>query len=402
LNPSLVQVTDLNLCAHLNPSLVQVSDLNLCALSPASCCILLAEDNIPNQKVALAILRKYGFSADIANNGREAVEALRRRHYDLVLMDMQMPEMDGIEATRIIRDPNSGVLNPNLLIIAMTANVTAEDRKKCTDAGMNDYISKPINPDELLTVIRRQLSVYQLSVNSNQLSVNNNNQKITDNCSEIFDYQELMNRMGGNEEFIKEIIKDFPTYLSGQIRELNAALNEKNSEKIRYHAHTIKGMCANMAAHRLTDTARQIELAGKEEKTDTACHLTRIMEHESVILQSVLSDMFPDIFQTSAEPIPDEADESLTKEAKEHLPELIRLLEDEMIPKWNKIREILYIDDATAFATELKQMANKYHIGILAGYSKKLQAAMNQYDIDKTEHILDKFSEIIDKIRQMV
>jgi len=370
--------------------------------------ILLAEDNIPNQKVAAAILKKFGFSFNIADNGKETVEMLRKISYNLVLMDMQMPEMDGLEATLIIRNPESGVLSPNIPIIAMTANATAEDRKKCEDAGMNDYISKPINPDELLAVISKQLSVdsKQLSVNSEQLSEENKTDNcllFTDNCSEIFDYQELLNRMGGDEDFVKAVIKDFPAYLSSQIKKLKTALNEKDSENIRFHAHTIKGMCANVSAHGLANISRQIEIAGKEGKTDNVYMLAKGLEHEAGILQSLLSDIFPDIFQTSAGAKPeDKAEEILTEEAKSQIPELIRILEDEMIPKHNRIREILYIDEATAFVTELKQMADKYHTGILAGYSKKLQSALNRYDIDKIENIIDEFPEIIDKIRQIL
>ncbi|MBF0413199.1 MAG: response regulator, partial [Desulfamplus sp.] len=136
-------------------------------LSLASLNLLLAEDDILNQKVALAILKKSGISADIANNGREAVEALCKKHYDLVLMDMQMPEMDGIEAIQIIRNPDSGTLNPQIPIVAMTANATKEDRQQCFDAGMNDFIIKPIYPDELLSVIRKHTTIQESEVHDN-------------------------------------------------------------------------------------------------------------------------------------------------------------------------------------------------------------------------------------------
>ena len=116
--------------------------------------ILLAEDNIFNQRVTLAMLSKFGLSADIAGNGDEAVEALRKTNYDLVLMDMHMPVRDGIEATRMIRNPDSGILNSNVPIVAMTANVSNTDREKCLEAGMNGYLSKPVNEDELLAIIR--------------------------------------------------------------------------------------------------------------------------------------------------------------------------------------------------------------------------------------------------------
>jgi signal transduction histidine kinase/DNA-binding response OmpR family regulator len=119
--------------------------------------ILLAEDNIVNQKVALALLRKLGLSADTAANGAEAVKALEKISYDLVLMDCQMPEMDGYEATARIRDPLSKVRNHGIPVIAVTANAMKGDREKCLDAGMNDYLSKPIVPQALAEMLEKWL-----------------------------------------------------------------------------------------------------------------------------------------------------------------------------------------------------------------------------------------------------
>jgi CheY-like chemotaxis protein len=111
--------------------------------------ILVAEDNIVNQEVALGILRKLGARADAVADGAEVLEALRTIPYDLVLMDVQMPEMDGLEATRIIRDSHSAVHNHQIPIIAMTAAAMQGDRERCLDAGMNDYITKPVSPHAL-------------------------------------------------------------------------------------------------------------------------------------------------------------------------------------------------------------------------------------------------------------
>ncbi len=119
--------------------------------------ILLAEDNAINQKLAMHLLSRFGFRADAVTTGREALEALCRTAYDLVLMDVQMPEMDGLTAARTIRDPGSPVLDHDVPIVAMTAHAMVGDRDKCLAAGMNEYVSKPIQPHLLLQTIERML-----------------------------------------------------------------------------------------------------------------------------------------------------------------------------------------------------------------------------------------------------
>jgi CheY-like chemotaxis protein len=115
--------------------------------------ILLVEDNAVNQKLALRLLSQMGYRADMAGNGLEAIQALERQDYDVVLMDVQMPEMDGLEATRQIRKRLPAERQPR--IIAMTANAMQGDREACLEAGMDDYISKPIRVDELVGVLEK-------------------------------------------------------------------------------------------------------------------------------------------------------------------------------------------------------------------------------------------------------
>ncbi len=119
--------------------------------------ILLVEDNLINQKVALIILKKLGYHADVASNGREAIHALENKPYDIVFMDCQMPEMDGYEATAHIRNAKSKVLNPDLPIVAMTAHAMKGDREKCIGAGMDDYLTKPVVPDHLYDMLKKWL-----------------------------------------------------------------------------------------------------------------------------------------------------------------------------------------------------------------------------------------------------
>jgi CheY-like chemotaxis protein len=124
--------------------------------------ILLAEDNLINQKVALALLKRMGLTADPVANGVEAIEALESTSYDLVLMDCQMPEMDGFEATAVIRDPGSVVRNHAIPVIALTAHAMQGARQKCLEAGMDDYLSKPIVPQALAEVLKKWLSSVRL------------------------------------------------------------------------------------------------------------------------------------------------------------------------------------------------------------------------------------------------
>jgi signal transduction histidine kinase/DNA-binding response OmpR family regulator len=119
--------------------------------------VLVAEDSAVNQTVAIGMLKRLGVRADAVGNGVEAIEALRNIRYDLVLMDVQMPVMDGLEATRLIRDPESSVLVPDVPIIAMTANAMQGDREACLAAGMNDYVSKPVKSDTLAEALGRWL-----------------------------------------------------------------------------------------------------------------------------------------------------------------------------------------------------------------------------------------------------
>src|SRR6202022_3268825 len=129
----------------------KIFDPSMAARLPLN--ILVAEDNIVNQKVAMGLLRQFGYQTDLVVSGKEAVEAVERQRYDLLFMDIQMPDMDGLEATRVICSRMSPSERP--YIVAMTANAMKEDRELFLAAGMDDYLSKPIRPEEVKAAIER-------------------------------------------------------------------------------------------------------------------------------------------------------------------------------------------------------------------------------------------------------
>jgi len=128
--------------------------------------VLLVEDNFVNQRVAIYMLSKLGAQVDVAKHGREAIEILKNACYDLVLMDCQMPEMDGFEATRMIRDPTSAVLDHDVPVVAMTANAFAEDRARALAAGMNDFLAKPVDRSVLASTLAKWMKAQQRSTAS--------------------------------------------------------------------------------------------------------------------------------------------------------------------------------------------------------------------------------------------
>lgn len=221
--------------------------------------ILLAEDNITNQQVALGILKKLGMRVDAAANGVETVKALEIIPYDLVLMDVQMPEMDGLEATRLIRDPSSMVLNHEIPIIAMTAHAMQGDRAKCLDAGMNDYISKPVTPGILAETLKRWLPI---DMNEDDNWVNRD-----DRIEEypIWDREGMLARLMNDEDLANTVIKIFVDDIPRQMKALQNSLDKGDLLDTLRHAHTIKGSSANVGAERLRETALALENAAKTE-----------------------------------------------------------------------------------------------------------------------------------------
>ncbi|MCE1226141.1 MAG: response regulator [Geobacteraceae bacterium] len=248
--------------------------------------ILLAEDNPVNQAVALAMLQKLGYRADVVANGQEAIEALSRINYDLVLMDCQMPELDGFEATVLIRSSSVPVLNHGVPVIAMTANALAGDRERCLKSGMDDYLSKPVKQKELEQALNRWLSgpdnerFVPLEALAGALQQNE-----TD-ADQIFDELEMLERLGGNQGLLQEIICMACDDLPVRLTQLQQAVASGNRAALKQTAHTMKGVAANLSAYRLQQRADQLEgQADRAEMSQLHLLTQQISEQTGLLLE---------------------------------------------------------------------------------------------------------------------
>ncbi len=231
--------------------------------------ILLAEDNITNQQVALGILRKLGLAADAVANGREAVHALETLPYDLVLMDVQMPEMDGLEATRRIRSRESGDTRRRAIpIVAMTAHAMQGDRDKCLEAGMNDYVTKPVSPNELAEALTKWLPEKpefrsRETGGKSQETEDRRQGPVEPRSPVIWDRAGMLERLMGDEEFAAEIVEAYLADFPRQIEALDAFLKSGDAAGVERQAHTIKGVAVNVGGEALGAVAFEMEQAGK-------------------------------------------------------------------------------------------------------------------------------------------
>jgi signal transduction histidine kinase/DNA-binding response OmpR family regulator len=214
--------------------------------------ILLAEDNIVNQKVAIRQLQKLGYRADAVANGREAIEALSRIPYDLVLMDCQMPEMDGYEATAEIRRREEGS-SRHIPIVAMTAHALTGDREKCMAAGMDEYITKPVKPDELLRVVDLFLN-HATSGPGDQVSLT---------TAPLVDVERMHEMMGDAPVELEEIVNFYLDQMGQNLHKLNAAVASGNNVEVELIAHNCAGTSANCGMTAVTIPFRKLEDAGR-------------------------------------------------------------------------------------------------------------------------------------------
>ncbi|MGD0544637.1 MAG: response regulator [Candidatus Acidiferrales bacterium] len=226
--------------------------------------ILIAEDNPVNQQLALHLLERRGHSAVVAENGREALSAMDKHKFDLILMDVQMPEMGGLEATRAIRESEKAT-GQHVPIIAMTAHAMQGDRERCLNSGMDGYLSKPLDPKVFQQTVESMASPESVTESETPAPINKG----------AVDANALLARFSGDRKLVRTLVKAFQGDCSRMISEIRKASTARNAATLADAAHAFKGAVGNFGASVAFETAREIEKQARQGKLDGTrelCH----------------------------------------------------------------------------------------------------------------------------------
>ncbi len=234
--------------------------------------ILIAEDNAVNQEVVLEILRTEGFTCTCAASGKGAVNAVEKENFDLILMDCQMPEMDGFEATRLIRawesdGNNRAQARSRVPIIAITANAMKGDREHCLAAGMDDYLSKPLDPDKIISVIQKWLPRSTLTkedvMKEEQVPSADNTESATAISKDPLDINKLLGQWNGKSKFVAKILQTFEQEAGSDIGSFEGAFALGDPAQVASVAHRLKGAAATIGAEAIRAEAAKLESMGR-------------------------------------------------------------------------------------------------------------------------------------------
>ncbi|MCX7867903.1 MAG: response regulator [Limisphaera sp.] len=253
--------------------------------------VLLCEDNLINQKVALRLLQQLGYKADVAQNGLEALAALEREPYDLVFMDLQMPEMDGLAATQAIRERQNAPqppphFNRRIVIVAMTASAMQSDRDRCLAAGMDDYLAKPIRPEDVRQVVERWGPVFQAAAAPAAAAPAQSNPGSTPSEEPAVDMKRLLEFAEGDMDNLRELVSLYLQQTTQQLNQLRAAVSAGNAAEVRRVAHSCAGASATCGMRRITPLLRRMEARAEAGDLSELPQLLAQAEHEFQQIQS--------------------------------------------------------------------------------------------------------------------
>ena len=271
-------------------------------------CILVAEDNEINQKLIQRILQTAGYSVDMVDNGRQAVEFSSRIQYDLILMDIQMPLMDGYEATKAIRNAECGMRNemnselksaiPDpksqikpVPIVALTGNDIEGEIEKCRSLGINDCIGKPLSRDQLLSLIKKWTATEPVGPAAGQApkDVSLPVAKKTSGHQPI-DLDRALSEFMGEREILYGLLKEFTAKVRSQIKAIQQAILSQDYKVVAQEAHSIKGGAANLTADKVAGIASDLEKAADLKQTEPVRHLVDMLEEKLQQLETYLQN----------------------------------------------------------------------------------------------------------------
>ncbi|NLI78187.1 MAG: response regulator [Candidatus Riflebacteria bacterium] len=236
--------------------------------------ILLAEDNHLNQSITLKLLEMLGYTAEAVFDGTEVIAAWQTRPYDLILMDCEMPQMDGFEATRRIREADSVTPDSRIPIIALTAHALEGDRERCLEAGMDDHLAKPLTPQRLSTL----LTTWTARLAGRLASRPTPPPPPPPPTTWVYDHASLLASLSQNGPLARRLALNFWTGLGEYLRSIPAALSKQDLHKIREDAHALKGAAAQFCARALADWAKNLEGACQKQDLETVCRLVGDLE----------------------------------------------------------------------------------------------------------------------------
>jgi CheY-like chemotaxis protein/HPt (histidine-containing phosphotransfer) domain-containing protein len=258
--------------------------------------VLLADDNPLNRELATTLLSEQGHRVLAVKNGIEALNALREAPFDLVLMDVQMPIMDGVSATRAIRDPNSGALDPNVPIIALTAHALKGDRERFLDAGMDDYIAKPIKMRDFYNTIARAMDGRPHTAPEPRRE-----SRAPAPPGKPFDRESALEMLGGKQALLNRMDEIFLRDVPGELKELAGHFTGRDWKNAKRLAHSIKSSARTVGAHRLGAIAEQMEYLCRQQDAASAEKELKILESD---VRSAL-DYLTDIREQAADSLPE-------------------------------------------------------------------------------------------------
>lgn len=285
------------ICFHLGDrdrvTTEKTKQLDMIKKSTTSLKILLAEDNPTNAQITIRLLTKLGHVTTIATNGREAVECLAQDQFDLVLMDIEMPEMDGLEATQLIRKGEAGEMNQKIPILGITAHTFAEIYEKCFMAGMNDFILRPINLDNLHNMIQQYTHTATTSSTPklDEQSNNDTTTLMTNAFGEILDIQGALKRLCGDQLLLQDVFQNFLQHFPERLNKLKTAIQKCNAEEIAFQAHAVKGTTSQIGAKTCTALAISLEEMAKERNMQNTPKLMEQLEQESQKVVQILQNL---------------------------------------------------------------------------------------------------------------